>query len=142
MPIVFSKPTTKRFEIVDAMGDYVIEVHQISIIDREVILDPSADIRVVVEGGQYRGIQRNDNRLRYIRFVAYRALGKVVGLLDENHKELFSSKTVDQIERVSNAMSESEFANAWAILPDSVINKIMECIYDVNPDLSRDYAGN
>lgn len=133
MPRVMAKPTSKLFEVTDDQGNYSLTVNQVTVREQEYINAPTSELKIIINAGAYGGIVRNDNPFTAARLQAYHTLGRVTGLVDENNNELFRSKVRDGVERVSEAMSESEFWNVWGILTDDVRAKIMDCIYEVNP---------
>lgn len=72
----------------------------------------------------------NARQLR--RKEAYLTLASISGIVDEKDHEWFKSGPGKDGPRISNAMSEGQFNDAWDRLPGNVADEIIRHIHSVN----------
>lgn len=134
---VVQRPAVQRFEIKDTDEVYdpiIVVVNQSTETDYGQLMDRARpQVSWDEEGNPSQKSNLNPIFLR--RYAAYRTLGSVGNLVDEEGKELFRSATEGKIERVRHAMSESEFNDVWDILDPKILDEIAKCVMQVNPTL-------
>lgn len=135
---MFSKPVEKLFEVVDeTYGDWSITVAQATEATFEALSDTEATARYVYKDGEFSGMERDRNLRKRLKVIAYHTLVQATGFTNDDGVEQFKAKTGENgLLRVSNAMSLTEFSAVWGLLPSSIVDRIGEMIYDVNPSLA------
>jgi hypothetical protein len=132
--IIALKPTLKSFNL-KSHPEVEVTVRQASEnenISRNDMFAKSTRIFDDNELGEIR-VQQEYNRRKLWRREAYLTLASISGINDPDGNPLFRTKDGKDGERISRAMTETEFNEMWGALPSSVVDEIVEqCVHEVN----------
>lgn len=133
------KPNVKEFELEAGEDGAVIGVRTASEGDYIELSSLFQKREIVMFDEDGEQVIRADFNPRVVnRKAAYLTLAYIRNVTDENGAELFRSD-LDPVqgERISAAMSESQFDAAWSLLPTEVCDRIARHVFEINPGFSR-----
>lgn len=135
---MFSKPVERTYEVVDDVyGNWSVTLAQATEATHEALSDTEATARYVYKNGEFSGMERDRNLRTRLKVIAYHTIVSAAGFTNDDGVEQLKSKTGENgLLRLSNAMSMTEFSAVWGLLPATIVDRIGEMIYEVNPTLA------